>query len=166
MIIGCSYFLFRGHLILLEFMLIMVLSRCRSAIEDTMDFAFTTNKSELCGVCEIEAIGGCSKASTCREMMSYTCGACNIPKKCCQRLIFGAWIWEKDCGLLDAKSESSMASFRFSRKETLVLALSPFCPFLAAPLSPPTLLVAPPPFPLAGCPLLPWKPLSTASSSL
>lgn len=75
MIIGCSYFLFRGHLILLEFMLIMVLSRCQSAIEDTMDFAFTTNKSELCGVREIEAIGGCSKASTCREMMSYTCGA-------------------------------------------------------------------------------------------
>jgi hypothetical protein len=80
MIIGCLYFLFRGHLILLEFMLIMVLSRCRSAIEDTMDFAFTTTKSELCGVREIEAIGGCSKASTCREMMSYTCGACNIPK--------------------------------------------------------------------------------------
>jgi hypothetical protein len=20
---------------------------------------------------------------------------CNIPKKCCQRLIFGAWMWEK-----------------------------------------------------------------------
>jgi hypothetical protein len=34
---------------------------------------------------------------------------CNIPKKCCQRLIFGAWMWEKGCGLLDAKSESSVA---------------------------------------------------------
>jgi hypothetical protein len=75
MIIGCSYFLFRGHLILLEFMLIMVLSMCWSAIEDTLDFEFTANKSELCGVREIEAIGGCSKASTCRDIMSYTCGA-------------------------------------------------------------------------------------------
>jgi hypothetical protein len=22
---------------------------------------------------------------------------CNIPKKYCQRLIFGAWLWEKGC---------------------------------------------------------------------
>ena len=29
---------------------------------------------------------------------------CNIPKKCCQRLIFGAWMWGKSCGPLDAKS--------------------------------------------------------------
>jgi hypothetical protein len=30
---------------------------------------------------------------------------CNIPKKCCKRLIFGAWMWEKDCETLDAMSE-------------------------------------------------------------
>jgi hypothetical protein len=48
---------------------------------------------------------------------------------------------ENGCGLLDAKSESSLASFLFSRKETLVVALSPFWPFLAAtPRSPPSLL--------------------------
>jgi hypothetical protein len=29
---------------------------------------------------------------------------CNIPKKCCQRFIFGAWMWGKSCGPLDAKS--------------------------------------------------------------
>jgi hypothetical protein len=55
---------------------------------------------------------------------------------------------KKGCGPLDAKSESSVASFRFSRKETLVVAFFPFCPFLAAhPLSPPT-LGRPSPFPL------------------
>jgi hypothetical protein len=73
---------------------------------------------------------------------------------------------ENGCGLLDAKSESSLASFLFSRKETLVVALSPFCPFLAAtPLSPHTW----PPLPLShwlAAPLLPWQPLSIASSSL
>jgi hypothetical protein len=53
---------------------------------------------------------------------------CNIPKKSCQRMIFGAWMWKKGCGSLDAKSESSVASFRFSRKETLAVALFPFCP--------------------------------------
>jgi hypothetical protein len=77
---------------------------------------------------------------------------CNIPKKCYQRLIFGAWMWEKGCGPLDAKSESSVASFLFSRKETLVVALSPFCPFLASTPLFPQHLAAPPPFPLAGCP--------------
>jgi hypothetical protein len=50
---------------------------------------------------------------------------CNIPKKCCQRLIFGAWMWEKGCGSLDAKSESSVTLLLFSRKETLVVAFSP-----------------------------------------
>jgi hypothetical protein len=66
---------------------------------------------------------------------------CNIPKKCCQRLIFGAWMWEKGCGPLDAKSESSMASLLFSRKETHTwLPLPPFplgwpsSPPMAAPL--------------------------------
>jgi hypothetical protein len=73
-------------------------------------------------------------------------GKCNIPKKCCQRLIFGAWMWEKDCEPLDANSESSEASFLFSRKETLVAALPPVSPFLAAtPLSP---HLAAPPLPL------------------
>jgi hypothetical protein len=51
---------------------------------------------------------------------------CNIPKKCCQMLIFGAWMWEKGCGPLDAKSESFVALFLFSRKETLVVAFSTF----------------------------------------
>jgi hypothetical protein len=64
-------------------------------------------------------------------------GDCNIQKKCCQRLIFDAWMWKKDCGPLDAKLESSVAPFCFSPKETLVVSL---CPFLAAPPpSPPTL---------------------------
>jgi hypothetical protein len=62
---------------------------------------------------------------------------CNIPKKCCQRLIFGARMWEKGFGPLDAKSESSVALFRFSRKETLVLARPPFAPSWPPPLSPP-----------------------------
>jgi hypothetical protein len=71
---------------------------------------------------------------------------CNIPKKCCQRLIFGAWMWEKGCGPLDAKSESSMASLLFSRKETLVVA---FSPYLAATPFPPSHTWLPlPPFPL------------------
>jgi hypothetical protein len=30
---------------------------------------------------------------------------CNIPKNVDQKLIFGAWMWEKGCGPLDAKSE-------------------------------------------------------------
>ena len=63
-------------------------------------------------------------------------------------------MWEKGCGELDAKSESSVASFLFSRKETLVVALSPFCPFLAVT---PRHLAAP---------LLPWHLLSISSSSL
>jgi hypothetical protein len=33
---------------------------------------------------------------------------------------------KKGCGPLDAKSESSVASFRFSRKETLVVPFPPF----------------------------------------
>jgi hypothetical protein len=58
-------------------------------------------------------------------------------------------MWEKSCGQLDAKSESSVASFLFSRKETLVVAFSPFCPYLAAtPFPPLPHLAAPPPFPL------------------
>jgi hypothetical protein len=74
-------------------------------------------------------------------------------------------MWEKGCGPLDAKSESFVASFRFSRKETLVVALCPFCPFL--PPFPPTHTW--PPLPLSPClaaPLLPWQLLSIASSSL
>jgi hypothetical protein len=55
---------------------------------------------------------------------------CNIPKKRCQRLIFGAWMWEKGCSPFDAKLESSEASFLFSRKETLVATLPPFSPIL------------------------------------
>jgi hypothetical protein len=49
-----------------------------------------------------------------------------------------------------------MASFRFSRKETLVLALSPFCPFLAAPFLPHT-LGRPSPFPLGWSPSPPME---------
>jgi hypothetical protein len=30
---------------------------------------------------------------------------CNIPKKVDQKFIFIAWMWEKGCGPLDAKSE-------------------------------------------------------------
>jgi hypothetical protein len=49
-------------------------------------------------------------------------------------------MWEKGCGPLDAKSESFVASLLLSRKETLVVAFSPFCPYLAAtPCPPPTL---------------------------
>jgi hypothetical protein len=74
---------------------------------------------------------------------------------------------KKGCGPLDAKSESSLASFLFSRKETLVVALSPFCPFLAAsPLPPPHTWPPLPLFPWMAAPLLPWQPLSIASSSL
>jgi hypothetical protein len=75
---------------------------------------------------------------------------CNIPKKCCRRLIFGARMWEKGCGPLDAKSESSEASFLFSRKETLGPPLFPFLgrhppsPTLGRP-SPSPLLAAPSP---------------------
>jgi hypothetical protein len=88
-------------------------------------------------------------------------------KKCCQRLIFGACMWEKGCGPLDAKSESSVASLLFSRKETLVVAFYPFCPYMAATPFPPSHTW--PPSPRSawdGRPLLPWKPLYTASSSL
>jgi hypothetical protein len=47
---------------------------------------------------------------------------------------------KKGCGLLDAKSESSVVSFRFSHKETLVVALLPFCPsWPPPPFSPHTL---------------------------
>jgi hypothetical protein len=76
-------------------------------------------------------------------------------------------MWEKGCGLLDAKSESYVASFLFSRKETLVVALSPFCPFLAAtPPLPPHTWSPLPLSPWLAAPLLPWQPLSIASSSL
>jgi hypothetical protein len=64
-------------------------------------------------------------------------------------MIFGVWMWEKGCGPLDAKSESSVASFRFSRKETLVVTLSPFCPFFP----PPPFL---PPHTWPPLPLSPW----------
>jgi hypothetical protein len=84
---------------------------------------------------------------------------CNIPKKCCQRLIFGAWMWEKGCVPLDAKSESSVASFLFSRKETIVVAFSPFCP--SWPPTPQT-LGRPSPFPLAG---RPSPPMAAGSRS-
>jgi hypothetical protein len=83
---------------------------------------------------------------------------CNIPKKRCQRLIFGAWMWENDFGPLDAKSESSEASFLFSRKETLVATL---------PLFPHSWLPPPPLFSLGWPPpLLRLQPPSIASSSL
>jgi hypothetical protein len=71
-----------------------------------------------------------------------------------------------DCGPLDAKSESFVASFHFSCKETQVVAHSPFCPFLAATPRPPPPGAAPPPFPGLAAPLVPWQPLSIASSSL
>jgi hypothetical protein len=74
-------------------------------------------------------------------------GVCVISQKnCCQRLIFGAWMWEKGCGPLDAKSESSVVSFLFSRKETLVVALPPF-PLLGRHPPFPPHLATPPPFP-------------------
>jgi hypothetical protein len=44
---------------------------------------------------------------------------------------------KKGCGPLDAKSESSVASFCFSRKKTLVVAISPFCPSWLPPFLPP-----------------------------
>jgi hypothetical protein len=60
---------------------------------------------------------------------------------------------EKGCGPLDAKSESSVASFHFSRKETLVVAFSPFCPSWPPPfLPPPHTLGRPFPSPLG------WPP--------
>jgi hypothetical protein len=65
-------------------------------------------------------------------------------------LIFDAWVWEKGCGPLDAKSESSEASFLFSRKETIG-GRAPFFPFLGRP-SPPPFLAAPSP-PHCSCPL-------------
>jgi hypothetical protein len=58
-------------------------------------------------------------------------------------------MWEKGCGPLDAKSESFVASLLFSCKETLVVAFSPFFPYLAAtPFPPLPHLAAPLPFPL------------------
>jgi hypothetical protein len=78
--------------------------------------------------------------------------------------MFGAWMWEKGCGPLDAKSDSSGASLLFSRKETLVVAFSPYLD--ATPFFPPTLGRPSPLPPWAGRPLLPWQPLSTASYSL
>jgi hypothetical protein len=74
-------------------------------------------------------------------------------------------MWEKGCRPLDAKSESSVASFLFSRKETLVVAFSPFAPSWPPPPFPPH-LAAPQPSPWLAAPLLPWQPLSIASSSL
>jgi hypothetical protein len=56
-------------------------------------------------------------------------------------------MWEKGLWLLDAKSESFVASFRFSHKETLVVALSPFFPSWPPPFLPthtwPPLLLSP-----------------------
>jgi hypothetical protein len=66
-------------------------------------------------------------------------------------------MWEKGYGPLDAKSESSVVSFRFSRKETLVVTLSPFCPFLAAPPFSPHTLGHPSPFPLGWPPSPPME---------
>jgi hypothetical protein len=74
-------------------------------------------------------------------------------------------MWEKGCGPLDAKLESSVASFLFSRKETLVVALPPFSLSWPPPPFPPH-LVAPPPSPWLAARLLPWLLLSIASSSL
>jgi hypothetical protein len=74
---------------------------------------------------------------------------CNIPKKCCQRLIFGAWMCEKGCGPLDAKSESSEASLLFSRKENPSRSLFPLLPLLGRHPFPPSHTRPPlPPFPL------------------
>jgi hypothetical protein len=76
------------------------------------------------------------------ETASATDGAgakCNIPKKCCQRLIFGAWMWEKGCGPLDAKSESSVVSLLFSRKENPSGGLFPLLPLLGRHPFPPPL---------------------------
>jgi hypothetical protein len=67
-------------------------------------------------------------------------------KNVAKGLIFSAWMWEKGCGPLDAKSESSVASLLFSRKENPsgglfprlpLLGRQPFPPLqhLAAPLS-------------------------------
>jgi hypothetical protein len=67
----------------------------------------------------------------------FATSQCNIPKKCCQRLIFGAWMWEKGCGPLDAKSESSVASLLFSRKENPSGGLFPLLPLLGRQPFPP-----------------------------
>jgi hypothetical protein len=78
-------------------------------------------------------------------------------------------MWEKGYGPLDAKSESSVASLLFSRKENPSRGLFPLLPLLGRhpfPPPPPTLGRPSLLFPWAGCPLLPWQPLSTASSSL
>jgi hypothetical protein len=84
-------------------------------------------------------------------------GCCNIPKKCCQRLIFGAWMWEKGCGPLDAKSESSVASLLFSRKENPSGGPFPLLPLLGRqPFPPPTLGRPSLLSPWASRPLLPW----------
>jgi hypothetical protein len=82
---------------------------------------------------------------------------CNIRSESDPLTSLVAWMWEKGCGPLDAKSESSVASFLFSRKETLVVAFSPFCPFLAATPFPPQTW---PPLPLT----LGWPPLFSHGS--
>jgi hypothetical protein len=64
---------------------------------------------------------------------------CNIPKKVAKGWSSVRGCGKKGCGPLDAKSESSMASFRFSRKETLVVAFSPFALLGCPPFSPHTL---------------------------
>jgi hypothetical protein len=87
---------------------------------------------------------------------------CNIQKKCCQRLIFGAWMWEKGYGPLDAKSVSFVVSLLLSRKENPSGGLFPLLGRHPSP--PPTLGCPSLLSPWAGCPLLPWQPLSTASS--
>jgi hypothetical protein len=71
-------------------------------------------------------------------------------KKCCQRLIFGAWMWEKGCGPLDAKSESYVASLLFSRQENPSGGLLPLLPLLGRHPFPPPSHTWPPlsPFPL------------------
>jgi hypothetical protein len=70
-------------------------------------------------------------------------------KSCCQRLIFGAWMWEKGCGPLDAKSESSVVSLLFSRKENPSGGLFPLLPLLGRHPFPPSHTWPPlPPFPV------------------
>jgi hypothetical protein len=75
-----------------------------------------------------------------------------------QKLIFGAWMWERVVGRWMLSQKSYEASFLFSHKKTLGGAPF-FFPFLAAP-----------PLPLPGrplsSPLQPPSTLSTASSSL
>jgi hypothetical protein len=70
---------------------------------------------------------------------------CNIPKKVDQKLIFGAWIWERVVGRWMQRQKSSRASVLFSHK---TLGGHPFS------LHPPSLGRHPQPFfPLVGRPL-------------